>query len=74
MQEELQSIGKEIKRIRMDSGLSQKEVAEKAGMKQQNLAAIEAGQRNASYLTLQKIASALDCEIEVILTPKTIKQ
>lgn len=53
----LESIGKKIKSLRADTGLSQEKFALKINMDRTYFASIEAGKRNISILNLEKIAS-----------------
>lgn len=54
------SIGDNIKRIRKEKGLTQKQLAEKLGVSQQNLAQYESNKRYPKLATARKIATALD--------------
>lgn len=56
-------IGKKIKYIRTEKGITQKELASKLGTSQQNLAQYENGKRNPKLETVRKIAEALDVTI-----------
>ena len=62
----LGSIGENIRRIRIRKGLSQKELAEKAGMSNVLLNNYEHGLRNPKAETLQRIAQALGVSPEVL--------
>ena len=53
----LESIGKKIRTLRADTGLSQEKFALKINMDRTYFASIEAGKRNISILNLEKIAS-----------------
>lgn len=55
---------------RIEQGLSQAELAERAGMKQPNVARLESGKQNMSIELLQRLAAALDCRLEVRLVPQ----
>ena len=50
--------GKRIKEIRKANGLTQKELSEKLGTSQQNLAQYENGKRQPKFETLRRIAKA----------------
>lgn len=60
------SIGKNIKNARKKAGLTQKELAEKMGSTQQNLAQYESGKRNPKLETLNKIAEALKIPVSLL--------
>lgn len=54
------TIGEKIREIRIKSGITQKQLAEKLNTSQQNLAQYENGKRKPKIETLEKISSALD--------------
>jgi transcriptional regulator with XRE-family HTH domain len=54
-------------------GLSQSDLAELTGTTQSAVARLEAGARPPKIDTLLRLASALDCELEVRLRPRTTK-
>jgi len=51
---------KDIKRIRLQSGLTQSELASKAGVSQSLIAKVESGSMDPSYSNIKKIFSTLD--------------
>lgn len=60
------AIGIEIARLRKEEGLSQSQLAKKAGMNKQNVSRLEQpGYQKYSLFTLQRIAAALDRELVV---------
>lgn len=60
-----ESTGKKIAGIRREQGLSQKKLAKKIGVSQQLISRIEKGRENASLITLNNIARALNREISI---------
>lgn len=61
-------IGEKIKRLRLDSGLTQTELAKKAGLHRVGLAKIESGQRKRpDLLTRKKLAEALGVDVKLLL-------
>jgi len=58
-------IREEIIRLRLQLGLSQKELAEKVGTKQSAISRLENGSYNPSITFLSKIAHALGKEIKI---------
>ncbi len=58
-------IAYQILKLRKKKKMSQLELAKKIGTKQSNIARIEAGQQNFSVDTLEKIADALDCQLNI---------
>ena len=59
-------IGLRIAELRKKRGLTQEALAIKAGILLQSLVRIEAGKFSVKIDTLSKIASALDCTLEII--------
>ena len=60
-----EKIGKEIRNIRREQGLLQKELAKKLGVSQQLISRIEKGKENVSIAALNNISSALGKNIEI---------
>lgn len=60
------TVAENIKRIRKEKGLTQKQLGEKCGMSESTLRQYELGFRNPKIETVRKIAVALDCEISDI--------
>lgn len=63
-----ESLGEMIARERKCAGLTQKELAYKAGIQQSMLSRLERGQVNPTIETLQCIANALEKDIEIRFT------
>lgn len=61
----LYDIKREIIKLRLDQGLSQKELADKVGTKQSAISRLESGEYNPSVEFLSKVANALGKELEV---------
>jgi transcriptional regulator with XRE-family HTH domain len=61
------SVGKNIKKIREQKGLMQKEVAFVADMQASNYSKIESGQRDVSVEALDKIAQFFDMKVDDII-------
>jgi len=59
---DLYEIKTQVIRLRIEKGLSQKELAEKIGIKQSAISRLENGDYNPSVELLSKIAEALDKE------------
>lgn len=59
-------VGKEIKRLRIEQGLTQAELGEKAGIHGSHITRIEAGRYSVSFDILQRIAAALGCNVAFI--------
>lgn len=53
-----------IKELRKKRGLTQKQLAELLGVKQQNVSDWERGERSPSVKNLKKLAEILNCQID----------
>jgi transcriptional regulator with XRE-family HTH domain len=62
-------VGRNLKRVRLEKGLSQERFAELSGFTQQYLSDLENGRRNPTIVTLYELARALDIEHVVLVTP-----
>ncbi len=62
-------VARELLRLRRQQGLSQSEVARRAGLKQPAVARLESGAVKPTLDTLQRVAHALGREVEVYLLP-----
>jgi transcriptional regulator with XRE-family HTH domain len=60
-------IGARIREIRKAQGLTQEDVAEKAGMDFTSIGAVERGARNSSLKSLFRIAEALNVSLEELV-------
>jgi transcriptional regulator with XRE-family HTH domain len=54
---------------RKDLGITQEELAQKAGVPQSSVARLESGEHNINIKTLILIAEALDTKLEIRLSP-----
>lgn len=61
------TFGEKLKEIRKDIGITQKELANKIGVKRTTVAGYETKGKEPSYQTLIKIARALDCSLDYLL-------
>ena len=59
-----EEIGKRIKEIRSEKGISQEKLALKAELDRTYVAGVENGKRNPSIKSLEKIINALDTNFE----------
>lgn len=59
-------IGDRIRQLRTERGISQVELAEKTGLVQPHIVRIEQGRYSVGFDTLQAIAKALNCTVDVI--------
>jgi transcriptional regulator with XRE-family HTH domain len=60
------AIGTLIKSIRLQLGMSQKVLAKRAGVPQSTISRIEQEEREANLSTLNKILSAISCDIVIV--------
>lgn len=66
--ENLYRLGQLIRLKRENRGLTQTELASKCGVNRNYVGMLERGERNPSYLSLQKIAKGLGIPISELLT------
>lgn len=64
LQPEYEIIERLIK-VRIESNLTQKELAKKCGIRQSNISRLESGKANPTIKFLQKVADSLDCDLVV---------
>lgn len=65
------ALAMKIRGLREKAGLSQSQLAKKAGMHQPGIARIENGRSETSVETLDKVAAALGCSLVVDLEPRS---
>ena len=65
----LLQLGKRIRTIRLEKGLSQSELANRCGKERQSYQRVETGNINPSIWYLQHIAKALDVELCAFFEP-----
>lgn len=63
------AIVRELIALREQRGWSQRELADRAGMKQPQLARLETGQVEPKLDTLQRLATAMGCRVRVSFEP-----
>ena len=66
----LQALGKQIKSVRKDSGLTQEQLAELCDFDPTYISLLERGQRNPPFLTLCKLANKLGCTVKELVGEK----
>jgi transcriptional regulator with XRE-family HTH domain len=52
-------VGRNVKQIRQDRGLTQEELAERSGFSQQYISGLEQGRRNPTIVSIYELATAL---------------
>ena len=68
-EEELIKLGQLIRSKRECQGLTQFELAEKSNVDRNYIGMLERGERNPSYLSLQKIAAGLGIHVNQLIEP-----
>lgn len=63
-------VGNVVRQARTDAGLSPKDFAEKADIYQNDVSAIENGNRNVTIVSLNNLADALDADLEFNFVPR----
>jgi len=63
-------IGKNIRKIREEAGMNQRELAKKAGISHQYISDVERGRATPSIAFLEKIAKALGVRLAILLNKK----
>ena len=59
-------MGERIRQLRSERGISQVELAERAGLAQPHIVRIEQGRYSVGLDTLQAIAKALGCTVDMV--------
>jgi transcriptional regulator with XRE-family HTH domain len=62
-------VGRNVRRARIEKGLTQEELAERAGTSQFYVSSLEAGRRNPTVVTVASLAKALDVDHLALLRP-----
>ncbi len=64
---ELKNLGSRIKKIRVDKGLTQFELASRINKDQQSIQRLEVGNINPSYIYLLEVSNGLEIELKEII-------
>jgi transcriptional regulator with XRE-family HTH domain len=62
--------GRNLKRLRLAAGLSQEELAARAGLHRTYISSVEGGNRNISLENIFALANALKCDPRELLAPE----
>ena len=62
-------VGRNVKRIRQDRGLTQEELAERSGFSQQYISGLEQGRRNPTVVSIYELANALGVSHMELIRP-----
>jgi transcriptional regulator with XRE-family HTH domain len=63
-------VGRNVRRFRLESGLTQESFAERSGLSQQYISGLEGGGRNPTVVTLYELANALGVAPADLITPE----
>ena len=63
-------VGRNLRRIRINKGMTQEDFAERSGFSQQYLSGLERGQRNPTIITLYELAEALGVSHVELVRPE----
>lgn len=66
----VQLLGRNVRRLRIERGFSQEELAFRAGMKRSYLSDMERGTRNPTVRALGRLAIALETTADTLLRPE----
>lgn len=62
-------VGRNFKRLRLEGGFTQEQIAERSGFSQQYISGLEAGRRNPTVVTIYELAQALRVPHMALLEP-----
>jgi transcriptional regulator with XRE-family HTH domain len=62
-------VGRNVKRIRQEKGLTQEQLAEISGFSQQYISGLEQGRRNPTIVSLYELATALEVSHMELVRP-----
>lgn len=64
----LNKFGEKVRGERLKKGLSQEDLAEKAGVHRTYIGMIERGEKNITLMNIKKVANALELKIDQLLS------
>jgi len=62
--------GDNVRKLRQEAGLSQEDLADRAGLHRTYVSSVERGNRNVSLLNIFAISKALGCDARDLLAPE----
>lgn len=63
-------VGRNVRRIRGERGMTQEQFAERSGFSQQYISDLERGRRNPTIVSLYELAMALETTPVILITPE----
>jgi transcriptional regulator with XRE-family HTH domain len=70
----LLSVGGHVRSIRLAKGISQEDLAARAGLHRTYVGGVERGERNVSLINLAKIAAALEVTLPALVTVAAVRR
>ena len=67
MDESAKKLGKNMKRIRLEKGMTQGDICRKLGLDRAYISNLESGKKNPTLATIEKIAKALGINIDELM-------
>ncbi len=64
-------VGRNVRRLRLEQGLSQEQLAVRSGFSQQYISGLERGRRNPTVVSLFELAQALEAVPVDLITPES---
>ena len=65
-------VGRNVRRLRLERGLTQEQFAERSGFTQQYISDLERGRRNPTVVSLLELAQALATTPVVLISPDDV--
>lgn len=62
-------VGRNVKRLRLELGLTQEQLAERSGFDQRYISQLEGGRRNPTVVSLFELAQALGSTPVILISP-----
>ena len=65
-------VGRNVRRLRLERGLTQEQFAERSGFTQQYISDLERGRRNPTVVSLLELAQALEATPVTLISPDDV--
>ena len=65
-------VGRNVRRLRLECGLTQEQFAERSGFTQQYISDLERGRRNPTVVSLLELAQALEATPVALIAPDDV--